>query len=255
MEEKFKSILLKSFEDLSEDDWLLIEDAVKRGDLQPEEVPFWQDLVHAMDSLPVPPIPTQVDDNFNAWLAKQEPQPVHHLRTITLKTWIWQAVAATLLLCTGVGAGLFMNKQNNQAQLTALSHQVQDLKEMMSLNLMQSQLSTADRLKGVQLVNDLPDASAAIIQSLVLTLNEDDNTNVRLSALESLARFAHQPEVRTALIAAIVKQNSPLVQMALAEIMKNYQVKGSLEYFQKSWEVNQMPGVVKDEIENKLVEL
>lgn len=257
LDDTIKNILNQPFDQVSKPDWERIEKAVENGELLPEDVPYWNELVRSL-VLPEELAPSdRLDRNFYAWL---DQQPTQNLPSPTpvvkmIRSWTWAAVAASLLLCGGVALGLLIGKQNTNQQLTVLNTQVKDLKEMMSLNLMQSQISTSDRLKGVQLVNDLPEASTAVVQALLITLNEDDNTNVRLAALESLVRFADQPEVRTALIAAIAKQTSPLVQIALADVMKAYQVAGSLNYFKKSWEVNQMPGIVKDEIEHKLIKL
>lgn len=256
LDDTIKTILNQPFDQLSKEDWDKIEHAVASGQLLPEEVPYWHELVKSFlieeEATPSP----SLDRTFYTWLGNQASQTHTPNPMIKMaRSWTWVAVAASLLLCGGVALGLLIGKQNTNQQLTALNTQVKDLKEMMSLNLMQSQISTSDRLKGVQLVNDLPEASTAVVQALIITLNEDDNTNVRLAALESLVRFADQPDVRTALIGAIAKQTSPLVQIALADVMKTYQVEGSLNYFKKSWEVNQMPGIVKDEIEHKLIKL
>ena len=56
-------------------------------------------------------------------------------------------------------------------------------------------------------------------QALLHAVNHDTNVNVRLSAVDALAKFADQPEVRRALVDSLPVQESPLVQIALIDLL------------------------------------
>ena len=68
---------------------------------------------------------------------------------------------------------------------------------------------------------------------MLQTLNNDPNVNVRLATIEALYQHAENPTVREGLIAAITKQDSPLVQIALADVMLSLQEKKSVAELQK----------------------
>jgi HEAT repeat protein len=82
-----------------------------------------------------------------------------------------------------------------------------------------SQSSATDRLKAVGYTSELLQADERVIKALLFTLNHDENVNVRLVAVEALSRFAADPGVREGLVRSIAQQESPLVQVALADAM------------------------------------
>ena len=110
----------------------------------------------------------------------------------------------------------------------------------------QNQESVGARLKQVQEVKDLKSPDERIFEALNNVLLHDPNTNVRLSAIESLLFFAEAPKVREYLIEAIPYQDSPLVQIALADAMLRLHEKRS----SKQWE--QLFGSDQIEMEVKM---
>src|SRR4030042_3370263 len=79
--------------------------------------------------------------------------------------------------------------------------------------------SATERRKAVQFAQELAGPDEAVLTALARTVNDDPNVNVRLMAVEALAVYADHPKVREALVQAIVRQESPLVQLALADGM------------------------------------
>jgi hypothetical protein len=59
-------------------------------------------------------------------------------------------------------------------------------------------------------------------------LNTDTNVNVRLAAVTSLSKYVENPKVREGLVMSITKQESPLVQIALADLMVTLKEKKSI---------------------------
>jgi hypothetical protein len=82
-----------------------------------------------------------------------------------------------------------------------------------------SQPSAGQRLKGVTLAGEVEHPDDALVNALLDTLDRDPNVNVRLQAAESLFLFASQAKVRERLTASLGRQSSPLVQVALIDIL------------------------------------
>jgi hypothetical protein len=75
---------------------------------------------------------------------------------------------------------------------------------------------------------------------------------VRLAALEALAPYAKESHVREELIRSISKQDSPLVQVALAELMADLQVKSSVKELEKIMKSDKTPTDVKNKIKQSI---
>ena len=62
-------------------------------------------------------------------------------------------------------------------------------------------------------------------------LENDENVNVRLAAIDALARFTDDPNVRRTLIQSLEKPQSPLVRIALIEKLVPLDEPASMEVF------------------------
>lgn len=161
---------------------------------------------------------------------------------------------AALMLVVGLVGGYLLRAPltpANDKQINALSQQVSDLQEMMMLSLLEKGSAT-DRLKAVNLAEGMNDASRKVTNALLRTLNEDENINVRLAALEALKPYAADSNVRQALIRSIARQESPLVQVSLAELMVALREKSSVKEFQKIIESDKTPAEVKRQISESI---
>jgi anti-sigma-K factor RskA len=161
---------------------------------------------------------------------------------------------ASAALVIGIAIGFFVQKPSQPAdskQIAVLSQEVTDLKEMMMLSLLEKE-SASDRLKAVSLTEDLGQASHKVTEALLQTLNHDENTSVRLAALEALKPYGHDSHVREALIRSIGQQQSPLVQVALAELMAALQAKSSVDALKKIMDDERTPGDIKKKIRQSI---
>lgn len=162
-----------------------------------------------------------------------------------------QLAYGLLLLLLGTGIGYLLRpEQAYEEQLSQLSTEVQQMRELMILSMLE-QSSSTERLKAVNISYELPRAEARIVEALLHTLNHDPNVNVRLAALEALRQHAAQPAVRQGLIASINEQSSPLVQVALADLMVELQEKKAVEPMQKLLDEG-APDAVRQKIENSI---
>lgn len=160
------------------------------------------------------------------------------------------AFAAALMVISFVG-GYFLQRPSGNPDAQQLTQQVGELKEMMMLSLLEKE-SASERLRAVSLTNDMVQVSDKVTQALFQTLNHDSNVNVRLAALEALKPFVKQSEVREELVRSISEQDSPLVQVMLAEVMVAIQEKKSVGELQKILDNDRTPTDVKSKIKKSI---
>ncbi len=134
--------------------------------------------------------------------------------------------AASLVIGACFAAGFFVGStgQGGPGQLNALNREVDGLKQQVSLALL-SQPSASARLQGLSMTSDLQHPDPELIKTLLALLDEDPSVNVRLSAVDALYLFADREEVRAAIPESLSRQSSPLVQIALIDLMVSFREK------------------------------
>jgi hypothetical protein len=161
-------------------------------------------------------------------------------------------VLAAVTLIIGVAIGYFAKPAATQVEGDPqVAQQLAELKEMVMLSLLEKESAT-DRLRAVSLTEQMDAASTKVTGALLQTLNEDENVNVRLAALEALKPYAHDSRVRKELIHSIAQQESPLVQVALAELMAELQVKSSVKELEKIIQSDKTPADIKNRIKQSI---
>ncbi|MCK8495675.1 HEAT repeat domain-containing protein [Spirosoma sp. RP8] len=138
-----------------------------------------------------------------------------------------------------------------QQQVDSLSSQVQEMRQMMLLSLIDNP-SASERLRAVSYTDDLNQANERVVEALLTTLNKDPNVNVRLVTLEALAKLADDPTVRQGLVQSLTRQESPLVQAALADVMVKLQEKRSIKPLQQLLRQERLNDLVKSKIQESL---
>ena len=128
--------------------------------------------------------------------------------------------AAALVVVAGFGAGFFLGSgpRGGSARLERLNREVDSLQQQMTLSLL-SQPSASARLQGISMSSRVQEPEPSLITALLDTLDNDPSVNVRLSAVDALYLFCSREEVRRALSASLPKQESPLVQIALIDLL------------------------------------
>jgi len=126
----------------------------------------------------------------------------------------------------------FKTKDSGATEVQQLSSQVKEMREMLALTLLEHP-SASERLRAVSYVEEIDTVDTRLKDALLTTLNNDENVNVRLTALETLSKMTADPKVREGLIQSISYQDSPLVQSVLADLMLSMQEKKSVRSFQQ----------------------
>lgn len=201
-----------------------------------------------------PPHPSpKMDLTFQAMMvgykvaSKQSPS-----WTDTIFEWIspkWKVAIPSMALGV-LMAWLFIPRESGK-EIARLSDDLAEMKKMMILTMIE-QPKAQDRIAAVSMVSEVTQGDERIIEVLVQTLNSDKSLNVRLAALDALLSFGHLPEVRTALIQSIGLQESPLLQVALADAMVQLRNKESVDAFQELMDSSNLEETVKSKLQSTI---
>ena len=149
----------------------------------------------------------------------------------------WQMASSFALLVVGLGVG-YMIRPGVQApvqgqapaqggELSQLRGEVSSMRQMVALSLMQQQ-SAGERLRGVSYAYQAPSSDTQVLSALLTAVNQDDSVNVRLSAVDALHAFGSSPVMRSAVLQSIRKQHTPLVQVALIDLLVDLKEKDAV---------------------------
>ena len=132
--------------------------------------------------------------------------------------WAWLAAAACLVV--GLGIGFLMGRPSREQQeMAAMRTELTGLRQMMAMSLLENP-SAADRLRGVSFtVAERQTGDPEVMGVLLDRLAHDPNTNVRLAVVDALEKHAREHAVHQALFEALESQQSPLVQLALIDVV------------------------------------
>ena len=166
-----------------------------------------------------------------------------------------QVAASVSLLLVGLVIGIWIsNNQSHEREILALQKEMAATKQLIVLSL-QNQTSASQRLKGVNASYSFPQMDNEIIDVLINTMNTDENSNVRLAAIEALSNFAQNTKVRKSLIASLKTQVQPIVQIRLINLMIILNEKRAVGNLQQIIENNETTDIVKDEAHFGLIKL
>jgi len=93
--------------------------------------------------------------------------------------------------------------------------------------------SASTRIAAAMDAYEMKNADKDIVDALVITMNSDPNTNVRLAALEALAKFHRESYVRKQLTTSLKKQKDPMVQVELIQVLTKMKQKSILTELEK----------------------
>lgn len=230
-----------------------IEELIERGDIDLSDLKALHAFEAGITKMETPSPSMKLDDSFYTMLGK-ESQPQ---RNIWKNFFSWpefgpRLAIASVTLIIGIAAGFSLRTPiQKDVQIDALGQEINDLKELVMLSLLEKESAT-ERLKAVSLTEEMAQASRKVTHALIHTLNNDENVNVRLAALDALKAYGNDSRVREELIHSIGKQESPLVQLSLAEIMVALQVKSSVKELKKIANDKNTPTDVRERIEESI---
>ena len=222
--------------EISEAEIKKLEKWLEEGRIEIKDFQVLAELDKKISGLQIPDPGEKLDHAFYAMLA--------HEKRLGTGSWAgmfsslfqkspWWPVAirtgyAAFLILMGFVAGFALNSIGNRKIIRELSEEVKQMNRVMMISLIE-QPSATDRLKAVSIANRLNEADHQVIEAQLHTLNQDENVNVRLAAIDALLKYSKYESVRKGLVESIVLQKSPLVQVTLAEAMARLQEKSAIQ--------------------------
>jgi hypothetical protein len=196
---------------------------------------LWKGLAQIPAEEPSPALRTRFYDTLAAFRTGLESAPKTTWRDRLLALWpkqpAFQMGLSFALLAIGVGIGYAVHSTSSPSQPTnpeiaQLQSEVTNMRQMVALSLLQQQ-SASERLRGVSYAVQAPSSDTEVLSALLKTVNQDPNVNVRLQAVDALHQFGSSPVTRTAAAQSIAKQETPLVQIALIDLLVDLKDKDS----------------------------
>jgi hypothetical protein len=133
------------------------------------------------------------------------------------------------ILAAGLGAGLLLGARGTVGgRAASLRGEVDDLRQTVAVALLDKS-SSSDRLQGLSYTRQINRPGRAILDVLLRTLDEDSSISVRMAAADALYLFAADPAVRDGIRASLGRQESPLVQVALIDLLVDLREKRAVE--------------------------
>ena len=142
---------------------------------------------------------------------------------------VFQLGVAAAFMIFGIVIGLQINYGfRYQGDIAQLREEVHEMRQLVTNSLL-DQSSAIERLHGLSMSRFVNDPDEQFLSLLFVTLNSDQNINVRLAAVGALHTFCDNPWVRTELVNSLSNQTSPLVQISLIDLLVEVREKGALE--------------------------
>ncbi len=141
---------------------------------------------------------------------------------------VWQtALALVILVAGGFGWQYLTRPRTANPEIAQLQAQVENLRQTVALSMLQDQ-SSSSRIRGVSYASQVLQPSGQIEQALLSALNHDGNVNVRLRAVDALENLAGNPDIQRGLVDSLPLQDSPMVQVALIDVLTHVNDKAAL---------------------------
>jgi len=191
-------------------------------------------MLDKIDEVPSYQPPDSLRSDFYQMLQQEKQQVSTHeqKRQYSLKQ-VWSFAAQVVLLVgVGIAIGWFLkSKSGEQQQLAHLNQRVEELNRRVQYVSLDKP-TASQRIKAINQINTEAAPNEKMLDVLINTMNNDENTNVRMAAIYALSQYKNQSKVRKALIASLEQQTDPILQITLINLLvtfKEPEVKPALE--------------------------
>ncbi len=220
-------------------------------------------LMEQHDQVEIPEPSAQMDEAFYTMLNTEVEQLDKSSTSLRqkLNSWIQlpqlrKAAYGFSFMFLGVFIGHYLHLLNGQSDLEAerLAIKDQQIQALTVLSLLDMP-SANKRLMAVNLASMSAQPNESVVEALLVTLKQDSNVNVRLEALEVLAQHTTLGSVRTGLVQAINFQDSPMVQIAMANLMQQMGEQQAVEPIRRLLEQPELIEPVRTKLNETVNEL
>jgi hypothetical protein len=181
-----------------------------------------------MDDIDIPAPSERLDEKFYAMLdaekkcidVEEKRRPfLERITGVSFPRVISRMAYAAVFIAIGwMVAGMFQPEDKYEIKLQYMASEVNEMKKMMMFSML-NRKSASERLMAVQYLRDLVPDDEQVLTAMLDVFERDPNVNVRLATLDVLSTVEWDDRIREGLISNIEKQDSPLVQLALVDVM------------------------------------
>ncbi len=136
-------------------------------------------------------------------------------------------------------------------EIAQLRKEMTGMRQLVTLSLLQQQ-SASERLRGVTWSYRAEPNDVEVLGALLQTVRTDDNVDVRLAAVDALRNFGNSPVARRGLRNALLKQDSPLVQISVIDALTEMKDSEAVPALQKMMETPDLDANVQKRIQQAL---
>lgn len=226
---------------------------IKKCDLCESEYIETGKILHHLNKLETIQPSQELRSNFYKMLKDEQRKQKNVLKFKSRHIQLLKTAAQIIiLLAIGAIIGTQVTKtriQNNE--ILVLKNQVQELNKNMHLTAL-SETSASQRIKAIQSVKNTTDVDDALLNALINTMNNDDNINVRMTAIYALSRYSQFEKVKHSLIESLHCQTDPLLQITLINILVNLNENRAKEPIQELLKNETIHESVKEQAKNSL---
>lgn len=130
-----------------------------------------------------------------------------------------QIAAAITILLTGIFIGSLLGERgNSENEVAEIKKEMMNMKEMLILSMLDQPVAS-ERIIAASYLEEVNSPDENVLKALIKTMNTDQNSNVRMAALNALAKFTSDPLVADALVQSLSKQSDPIIQISMINIL------------------------------------
>jgi len=168
---------------------------------------------------------------------------------------LYRIAAAVALLMLGLAGGYWLNKYDqNDKELAALRKEIEETNQSI-MTMLNNDQSASQRMQGVNVAQTISALDDDVVMALKKAMLSDPNTNVRLASLEALSKFVSEPSIRKMLIDSLSKQDDPMVQIALIQLLVSLKERGVVNDLENIIKNDKSIQAVKDEAYTGIIKL
>lgn len=170
----------------------------------------------------------------------------------TEKNWIPIVLKFAAGFALLVGSYLFGSYQTSvktNNEIAILKEKNFGIRQTAMLSLMENK-SASKRIQGVNYVEGFSQPDEDILKALTERMLNDENANVRLTAVNALTGFVKSKVVRIALIKALKSEKDPNIQIAVIHSLVKLKDKNAIAPMKKLLDQNDTQPFVKEQIKS-----
>lgn len=208
-------------------------------------------LMSSFTNEPIVKPSAKLKASFEQMLAKEKKAqsnviPLHTDKKNSFKS-ILQIAASIAILLTGYILGGYQESKNYNEKVAEFKNEQKELKEKIMLAMLDNS-SPSTRIKAVNYTDKLYKPDTKILTALIERMQQDSNSNVRLSAAEALSKFTDSELVRKSFIESLISEKDPSIKIEIIQILVNIQEKRALDPMKKLLEQPEQPNYLKTQV-------